>query len=269
MVISKNYDLSQSFILFNNYFVVQLFVWYQYSEWDGFFSSKYDWRLVMGRVLRKMMVLGAFIALSGVSQGAFLVDRSFSTTGANPAPGSGAVWTNRQNIQHWADSFVLSYDAAATGMDIYTREFFGQIGTSVIIRLYADNAGIPGTVLATLNETITLRDTDGAAGLDEVTRIGAVFSSPLALNANTTYWIGMTSSTSDIGQLSLTGPNIPENGSMARFVNTTYSSTNSVGDMAFRLQGDFAPSGAVPAPGGLILAFAAAPALALLRRRKA
>jgi hypothetical protein len=206
------------------------------------------------------MLMAAIAIGAGASpaKAAFLVEYSPSTTGATitpPGNTAGAAWSNQSTGQNFAESLLFNNAVTATAMDIYTGTGFAPVGTSVTIRLWTDNLGTPGSLITTFTEAVALHDSDGNAGKATVFRIRANFTNDLHLAANTRYWIGMSGTTSDIGQLGLTAPNAPDNGSSAKFSGTTFQNhATDVGDLAFRLEGSVDSLNAVPAPPGAVLA---------------
>lgn len=220
-------------------------------------------------VTRAAGVLAAVVAVcagSPPAKAAFIVNYSPGATGASTF----GSFLNLSTSQNFAERILFNSAATITAMDIYTASFQGPVGTSVTIRLWADNAGSPGTLITSFTETISVRDSDGNGGNSQIARIRATFTNALNLSANTQYWIGMSGTSTDIGLFTLTGPNAPDNARSAIFTGTTFGSTNNTGDMAFRLEGTLGGVVAAPAPAGAVLFGIGLVGLAgsrLLRRR--
>lgn len=173
---------------------------------------------------------------------AIVWDYSPATTGATVVPDF--RFTNVSTGQNFAEQFLLGQDTTLTGMDIYTRGV--SAGQSVTVRLWSDNGGIPGTLLQTLTGALDTVDTQGAGSAPSVLRAFSNFTNPIAVLANTRYWIGMSGTSSSIGQVALTAPNAPGNGTLAQFNNTTFLGfSNNAGDQAFRLHGTPIPTPAL------------------------
>ena len=180
--------------------------------------------------------------------GQVLLDQSPGTTGA-------AILTdnadNRAGGQNFAEDFEFATAVSLTGMDIYMREEVASVGQSVTIRVFEDNAGIPGTKLFDFTETIDVVDTLSASATTE--RVYAEFTTPVALDGGTTYWIGMSGTSVTLKQAGLgevPGTGAPFDDSvMAQFSDEALVSVEGfgTGDMAFRLHG------VVPEPSSLAL----------------
>jgi hypothetical protein len=219
-----------------------------------------------------LLVLGL---LEGASQrkADLLLDHSPATTGANLLPQVG-VWSNMDIGQNFGEHFGFSSTEFLTGMDIYTRSEWPSLGMLVTVRLWADAAGLPGTLLYEFNETVSAVDSVGTVAGNDNVRVHADITYQLALAANTIYWIGMSGGSVDgnsheLGLLGLGGTNAPDDGSMAQFSGNAgrefVSINSSVGDMAFRLEGSTIPTsgdapperlplpGVVPEPSSLVV----------------
>jgi hypothetical protein len=99
-----------------------------------------------------------------------------------------------------------------TSMDIYTASAGLSTGTAETLRLFSDNGGQPGTLLDSLSETVTTIDTLGipATGWTGHVRDHTQLVTPLVLQANTVYWIGLSGTTQDIGlDTFAAGPHTP------------------------------------------------------------
>lgn len=182
-----------------------------------------------------------------------ILDHSPEATGATV---TGGTWSNVRSEHHLADQVLFATDAQVTGMDLYSSPAFGRVGSfDVSIQLWADDGGIPGSLLTEFVTTITAIDTDGAGGSPYfLTRKYVEFNRPLNLTAGTTYWIGMSGVSSELCLAGLTGPNTPGDGMMATFYGFHHVAiVSQVGDMAFRLHGTTADASAVPEPASMSL----------------
>ena len=110
-------------------------------------------------------------------------------------------------------------------------------------------------------------DTDGCVGGD-CSRHFASFPD-IVLAANTTYWIGMQGTFSELGQIGLRNPGAPDDSRMAQFSFGAFQfmTDPSVGDQAFRLYGD-ADVAPIPEPGTMILIGSGLLGLAARRRMR-
>ncbi|NBC10404.1 MAG: hypothetical protein GVY24_01540 [Planctomycetes bacterium] len=192
-----------------------------------------------------LAVMGAFPAYAEV-----LLDRSPAAAGV---PVTGGGLDNRSTTQNFAEDFRLDTAASVTGMAIYMDADLATLGQSVTVRWYAEAPGVPGTKLADFTSTVsdldTITATNTASLTIELDRVFAAFDTPLALDADTTYWIGM-SGTGNADTFSLAGLDDFDDSTMAQFTDTTFGfiSGSASGDMAFQLEGMF-----VPEPGAAAL----------------
>jgi hypothetical protein len=185
--------------------------------------------------------------------GVIVWDASPGATGASDA----GAFANLMDHQILADRISFAGATQIDGMDIYTSapSSGAAVGQSATVRLYADAAGAPGALLDSFTQTVSAVDADGAAGPGSV-RVHVDLTSPLLLDANTPYWIGMSGTSVELNQEALTGGTIPlGDGLMAEFTGADnhFQGMAAVGDMAFRLEGQTAVA-AVPEPASLTLA---------------
>lgn len=203
------------------------------------FCSKY-WYWV---VILVAMTLG----LPSVTNASVVWDYSPFTTQATLA----GLWSNEAPVQNFGELVSFGSDQQIVGMDIYTELDFATVGQSVTVRIWSDAAGVPGSLLFDFTEAISVVDSEGAIGSE--VRVHADFTTPVTLLGGTGYWIGMSGTSTQLGQRGLIGANAPDNSRMAQFSGTTYSGQTEtfVGDMAFRLHG---PShSAVPEPSAIAI----------------
>jgi hypothetical protein len=186
---------------------------------------------------------------------------------ASPDQATGLVqccWSNSQFGQNFGDRILFGGGATIGGMDIYTGSGFGGVGQLAVIRLWADNVGTPGALIAQFNNVVTAKDTNGTSTQPSLARLHVDFTSPLNLAAGVAYWIGMSPFSSSWTQAGISG--LPGgSGTMAQFIAANYIFTGAhLGDMAFRLYGAEA---SVPAPGALVLFSLGLLGLGAVRRR--
>jgi hypothetical protein len=213
-------------------------------------------RLICNLVFSLGLITTLFVG--GTAHGTVILDDSPSTTGATISSND---WSNLLLTQSFAENINFASGATITGIDIYGDSFFGTIGQQATVRLWADNGGQPGTLLDTITTSISIIDNDGATSGNNRKHADIT---PLLLAAGTTYWIGMTGTTSDFTQTGLF--NVDDN-AMAQFNGgSTFSYFSGVGDMAFRLEGDN-NSSPVPEPSTFLLLGAGLVGVGFLRRR--
>jgi hypothetical protein len=188
-------------------------------------------------------------------------DWSPATTGAavtNPA------WENTRPGRHYAEFVQFDDTADIDGMDIYGidsdafGDLFGKVGSPVVITIWSDSSGQPGSVLNQIFTTISAIDHVGASVGNR--RLHTDLPS-FHMLAKTKYWIGMAGDGIVFTQTGLHG--VPGGDStMANFLvfdSFGFFPDSGQGDMAFRLYGNKAvpPSNTVPIPtigvGGLAL----------------
>lgn len=209
--------------------------------------------LLSSAVLAAGLVFGATQA-----HAAIIWDYSPDTTGATDnIPGSGSTWANFATGLNFFESIFFAADVSLTGMAIYSAFFAGSVGQNVTIRIRSDNGGTPDASLFDFTASISVVDTEGTsvnpAFSSSTTRKFAEFVTPVNLLANTPYWIGMSGTTTDLGQQGLSGTGAPDDSSMWAYVDTTPAFIcTGCGDMAMRLYGD-AGVAAVPEPASLAL----------------
>lgn len=212
------------------------------------------------RITAGVGLLTAVLA-GGVAHASVIWDYSPATTQASITPpeygGVGGNWSNWSYGQNFAESVSFAAGATVTGMDIYSGPTWGSVGDSVTIRLWSDLNGSPDLLLQEMVTTISAIDDDGA--VLGVNRKHADIA-PLILTAGTRYWIGMSGVT-EIAQAGLT---TVDDGVMAQFNNTDFLYLQTIGDMAFRLEGTSDP---VPEPGTFILLGGGFAGLAFYRRK--
>jgi hypothetical protein len=206
------------------------------------------------------LTTAALFATPSRAVAAIVWDYSPATTGAD----INGPWSNISSIQNFSDQFLLGQDTTLTGMDIYARDGDPSIGQSVTVRLWSDNGGTPGTLLQAFTEALAAVDTQSAGSDPFVRRAFANFVNPVSVLANTRYWIGMSGTDSELGQLTLTGLNAPGDNTTVGFDGTTFSTNYSIGDQAFRLHGN---ATAVPTPA--LLPGLMGMGMAVWRKRKA
>ncbi len=207
---------------------------------------------------KQSCVVFCVLGLASASHAAILLDRSPATTGATILSDN---LDNRSVSQNFAEDIEFATDVSLTGMDIYMADNVPTLGQSVTIRLYEDAPGFPGTKLSDFTELVSVIDTVGATG--DTVRVHADFTTALSLDANTTYWIGMSGTgidTFSLAGLGDAGGSPVDDSTMAQFSGESYSfiSGTAIGDMAFRLEGTVVPepaSLALLGMGGILLSW--------------
>jgi hypothetical protein len=159
--------------------------------------------------------------------------------------------------QHFADKISFGSAVSVNGMDIYSSSNWGPLGTSATISFWYDASGLPGALLTSFTANISTIDNEEATTNN--VRKHVDFSTAVSLNASTVYWVSMsgTGSSEIVQQFLRNKPPFPGDGYVARFTPAlcclfSAPGDGSWGDMAFRLEGDVAPS-TIPEPTSLLL----------------
>jgi len=206
----------------------------------------------MNKILANCISLGIGLGAIGVGfpaqASAFLLPAiiwDYSPAATNTSSGTDG-WGNGSSGQNFAEIVSFPDSATVTGMSIYSGTFLGSVGDLVTIRVWNDSAGIPGTLIHSFTETISVIDTAGVGEWSNINNKFANFTTPINLAASTPYWIGMSGfgviidtiigPVETIGLASLNTN--PGDGAMAQFSGTTLETgLQPLGDMAFRLYG--------------------------------
>jgi hypothetical protein len=206
----------------------------------------------MNKILANCISLGIGLGAIGVGfpaqASAFLLPAiiwDYSPAATNTSSGTDG-WENGSSGQNFAEIVSFPDSATVTGMSIYSGTFLGSVGDLVTIRVWNDSAGIPGTLIHSFTETISVIYTAGVGEWSNINNKFANFTTPINLAASTPYWIGMSGfgviidtiigPVETIGLASLNTN--PGDGAMAQFSGTTLETgLQPLGDMAFRLYG--------------------------------
>lgn len=99
---------------------------------------------------------------------------------------SGSVFGDTSSDLYLATSFVLSTTGLLRSVTLYLQKFTGSPSDNVVATVYADNAGVPGTVLGSALIAGSSLTSSTAAYSFDVGRISLV--------SGTTYWVGVNRS---------------------------------------------------------------------------
>lgn len=146
--------------------------------------------------LRRATMTAAPFLLPATSSAAIIWDYSPDTLGASGPP----FWSNNSNGQNFAERFTIANSTVLSGMDIFSANVVGALGQPVTVRLFADNGATPGALIAEILSALSIIDDDGATSIADANRKHADFVYALAAGS---YWIGMSGTDSQLGQMSL------------------------------------------------------------------
>lgn len=174
-----------------------------------------------------------------------VVDRSPGAVGGTI---TSDYWTNETNDQNFGDEVTLVDTTLIIGMDIYMAVDFGAVGDTATVRVWDDGGGLPGTLIHEFAELVSIVDTDGA--VDGNHRVHVDFTAPITFLGGTSYWIGMSGTSTTFTQTAVTGSSIGP-GNNFQFNGTTPQFFTSIGHSTFRLY-------SVPEPASLAMTLAGA-----------
>lgn len=123
---------------------------------------------------------------------------------ATPPEGGGTVLFSASNNQNFVDAVTFHRDLEITGLNFFTSSsHMPLVGSHVRVKILADQWGMPGAPIAQFDVTptsITLAGMFTAAGgtITDVHRVNVKFP-PVALQAETKYWIGASGLDFDAG----------------------------------------------------------------------
>ena len=210
------------------------------------------------KIHRAVLSLVFAVALGlPVRAGSILLDYSPDATGAVIGP-PGSAWSNHSESQNFAERIIFDTDVLITGMDIYSLNWWNSVGHSVLVRTWDEQSGLPDFGSANdFLSVIAAIDTEGITtapiiDVGSYIRVHVDFgASSFNLAANTALWIGISGFQSQMGLLSLSGPNQPGNGAMYQFTSLSPEGEPPIGDMAMRIHGE--RSASVPETGSVVM----------------
>ncbi|MGE0383306.1 MAG: hypothetical protein AB7Q97_01155 [Gammaproteobacteria bacterium] len=203
----------------------------------------------------------AFAAAMTIMQpaaAAVLYDASPDTTGAEQET---LALSNRAAFQNFVDRVTFATGVRLTGMAIFTIDPLGKAAVDVTVRIFADDGGRPGALVAKFTETRDARDKQHATSDPAFIRVHATFAEPVELQPGD-YWFGMSGTKFELGLFGLSA--LDDNG-MWLMSGDSPRSFRASGDMPLMLEGEIRPPASVPLPASAWLL--AAPAGGLLARR--
>jgi hypothetical protein len=185
----------------------------------------------------------------------------------NYAPTNGdavCCWANYLNGQNFADNFTLPGNSTIIGFNLFTGNFPGYPGAAYNVHLYADNGGVPGSLIE--SQDVSASSFSYYGNFNGVSVYKAVIPlAPMSVMGGVEYWIGACGISFEAGQLSLQGPGDPGDGQIAQFNGTSFQAIVPIGDQSFQI---IATGAAVPEPSSLALFGAGLASLAVTLCRK-
>jgi hypothetical protein len=184
------------------------------------------------------------LAAAGLSASAspIVLDHSPEALGATVM---GDSFANYVPGQYFGQAFSFADRTMLDGMDLYSLDGFGNIGSKALLTIWADAQGAPGAMLVRFSTALTDIDYDGANG--DNARKHVDFDS-FGVAAGTTYWIGLAGDGVELGQTLLKSDG---SSPVAVFAGGNVSQLNGM-QMAYRLYGEAAPT-EIPEPASLAL----------------
>ncbi len=178
----------------------------------------------------------ALVLSSGVGLAQGIVFDQGPTTGTKTGD-----WSNITGSQNFAEKATFSSSTTITAIDIFTAP--APTAGTVHIKILADAAGVPGSVLYSEDRAPDAWVADATTGGFKVT---ALLTTPFVAAAGTTYWYGLSGNGFQLGQYGVIAPG---DSRMAQFSGATFSffTQTSVGDQMFQLEGNAGPSASVAA----------------------
>lgn len=216
----------------------------------------------------------ASIGFAGAASAAVLFSQTpvAGSNGFSSVSGPNAFSTTRQ-----ADDFVCTGGVGAT-CRINAINFFGNnflagandITDNFTVTFYADNSGVPGTVLSSQNVGDLIPTTTGtfdASGFEILSYDSSL--SDVIVNAGVTYWVSVVNAitAADVDEDWLWSNDENPAATSAESPDAVSPFTATTGNFAFQLRGDRVP--AVAEPASIALLGAGLGLVAFARRRRA
>jgi hypothetical protein len=193
------------------------------------------------------------LLVAAAPQAAVVVDES-------PTGAIYGTWSNNSAGQNFLVQFTLASSTDIAGIDIFTGISYGDVGTSVTVKIRNDVAGSPAA--GNLYEFVDA--VDSVSAFDSIAHISSVDFSPFTLGPGT-YWMGVSGTGTELSWLSYSNGGTAFVPSQKQLSGNNVVAGTSFFELAYRIRG--AEPTSVPAPATLTLAILALAAAGAVRRR--